>query len=72
MAQSWAVISAHRNPASSRATAAATTDLTFLRAARVVNRLDRRFWAAQERATLAGWAPSWRARMVAPSAGRCW
>ncbi len=33
-AQSVAVISAQQNPASSRATAAATTDFTFLRAAR--------------------------------------
>jgi hypothetical protein len=33
MAQSAATISAHRNPASSRATAAATTERTFLWAA---------------------------------------
>jgi len=60
MVQSLAVISAHRNPASSRATAVATTDLTFLRAARAAKRLDRRCWAVQERAMVAGLAPSWR------------
>src|SRR5215217_8111991 len=36
------VISAHRNPASSRAIAAATTERTFLRAASLRNRDDRR------------------------------
>src|SRR5512132_2457050 len=49
-----AVISAHRNPASSRAMAAATMLLVCLRAARVRNRPDRRCWAAHARATTQG------------------
>ena len=60
MVQSSAVISAQRKPASSRAMAVATTDLTFLRAANVAKRLDSRFWAVQERARVAGAVPSWR------------
>jgi len=52
-----ATISAHRNPASSRAMAAATTDRTFLWAASCRNRRDRRTWAAQERATVSGGTP---------------
>lgn len=60
MVQSLAVISAHRKPASSRATAVATTDLTFLRAARAAKRLERRVWAVQARAMVAGLAPWWR------------
>ena len=67
--QSLAVISAQQKPASSRATAVATTDLTFLRAARAAKRLERRFWAFQERAMVAGLAPSWRWRMVGPRPG---
>jgi hypothetical protein len=71
MVQSVAVISAQQKSASSRATAVATTDLTFFLAARAAKRLDRRFWAVHERAMVAGLAPSWRCRMVGPSPGRC-
>ena len=70
--QSVAVISAQQNPASSRATAAATTDFTFLRAARACQRADSLTWAFQARATVAAPAPPWRALMVLPIAGRCW
>ena len=70
-AQSLAVISAHKNPASSRATAAATTERTCLRAFNARNRPDRRTWAAHDRATVAGATPCWRTRMPAPTEGRC-
>jgi hypothetical protein len=49
-----AVISAQRNPASSRATAAATIDRTFLRAARCRKRPHNRSCAFQARATVSG------------------
>ena len=55
--QTCATISAHRNPASSRAMAAATTERTFLWAASWRNRRDRRTWAAHERATVSGATP---------------
>src|SRR5437879_3422152 len=67
-----AVISAQRNPASSRAIAVATTVLTFLRAARRRNRALSRCWAAQDRATVCGGTPCWRVRSPTPTAGRCW
>src|SRR6266540_1995767 len=67
-----AVISPHRNPPSSRATAAATTLFTFLRAARVRNRAHRPRWAAQDRATVSGVHASWRRRRVGPTDGPCW
>ena len=51
--QSSATISAHKNPASSRATAAATMERTFLCAASWRNREDRRTWASHDRATVA-------------------
>jgi len=50
--QTSATISAQRNPASSRAMAAATTERTFLWAASCWNRLDSRTCAAHERATV--------------------
>ena len=71
-AQSVAVISAQQNPASSRATAAATTDFTFLRAARAWKRADSRTCALHARATVAALTPAWRALMVMPIAGWCW
>jgi hypothetical protein len=52
-----AFISAHRKPASSRATAVATTDFTFLRAARTANRRHSRVCAVHDRATVAGVDP---------------
>jgi hypothetical protein len=55
--QTCATISAQRNPASSRAMAAATTERTFLWAASWRKRRDRRSCAAQERATVSGGAP---------------
>lgn len=58
MVQSSAVISAHAKPASSRATAAATIDLTFLRAARVAKRFESRFWASHDLAIVAALTPS--------------
>ena len=58
-----AVISAHRNPADSRAMAIVTMGCgLFLRAARRRNRLQRRCWAVQDRAAVAGSTPSWRRR----------
>jgi hypothetical protein len=55
--QTSATISAQRNPASSRAMAAATTERTFLWAASCRNRRQRRTWAAHERATVSGGTP---------------
>ena len=54
ISQSSAVISAHTNPASSRATAAATTDLESLRAPSARNRPHSRRCASHDRATVAG------------------
>ena len=68
--QSSATISAHRKPASSRATAAATTERTFLWAASWRKRLERRTWAVQERATVAGATSTCRWRMPTPTLGR--
>jgi len=56
--QTSVTISAQRNPASSRAMAAATTERTFLWAASCRNRLDSRTCAAHERATVSGGTPS--------------
>jgi hypothetical protein len=56
-AQTSATISAQRNPASSRAMAAATTERTFLWAASCRNLLDNRTCAAHERATVSGGTP---------------
>jgi hypothetical protein len=66
-----AVISAHKNPASSRAIAAATMLLMFLRAARTRNRAHRRCWAAHARAATCGGRPCWRRAICTPTAGRC-
>src|SRR6266542_5011888 len=71
LTQSSAVISAHKNPASSRATAAATTERTCLRESKERKRADRRTWAAHARATVAGPNPSCRARIPDPTEGRC-
>jgi hypothetical protein len=54
-----AVISPQRNPASSRAMAAATTLLTFLRAASLLNLPQSRTWAAHARSRVAGGHCSW-------------
>jgi len=67
-----AVISAHRNPASSRAMAAATMLLVCLRAASRRKRLDRRCCAAHARARIAGSRPCWRRASSPPTLGRCW
>lgn len=53
----YAVISAHRNPHSSRATAVATTFLEFFFWARRRNLPHRRAWAVQARATVSGARP---------------
>jgi hypothetical protein len=53
-----AVISAHQNPASSRATAATTRSLDVLRVASRRNRPHRRSWAAHARATTWGPGPA--------------
>src|SRR4051795_7061543 len=66
------VISAQRNPASSRAMAVTTTPLTFLRAARARKRRQRRSWAVQDRARVSAVRPDWRARRAVPMIGRCW
>jgi hypothetical protein len=66
-----AVISAHKNPASSRAIAVATMLLTFLRAARTRKRAHRRCWAAHARAATCGGRPCWRRAICTPTAGRC-
>jgi len=55
-----AIISAHTNPASSRAMAATTVLVESLRAASVLNRRHRRCWAAHARAHTSGSMPSWR------------
>ena len=70
--QTSATISAQRNPASSRAMAAATTERTFLWAASWRNRRDRRTCAAHERATVSGATSTWRSLMPAPTFGLCW
>ena len=62
-----AVISPQRNPASSRATAAATTLLTFLRAASLRNLPHRRTCAAQARSRVAGGQRSWARRIRSPT-----
>ena len=67
---SWchqAVISPQRNPASSRATAAATTLFTFLRAASLRNLPHRRTCAAQARSRVAGGQRSWARRIRSPT-----
>ena len=70
--QTSATISAQRNPASSRAMAAATTERTFLWAASWRNRRDRRISAAHERATVSGGTPCWPSLMPTPTLGLCW
>ena len=70
--QSSLIISAHTNPASSRAIAAATTDLLFLTAASRQKRPHSRVWAVHARATVSGGTPCWRWRRTAPTPGRCW
>src|SRR6266700_3385914 len=61
----------HKNPAGSRAIAAATMRLTCLRAARTRNRAHRHCWAAHARAATCGGRPCWRRAIVTPTAGRC-
>jgi len=55
--QASATISAHKNPASSRAIAAATTERTFLCKDSWWNREERRTWAVHERASVSGGTP---------------
>jgi len=62
-----AVISPQRNPASSRATAAATTLLTFLRVASRRNRPQRRTCAAHARSRVAGEHRSCARRIRSPT-----
>src|SRR5512132_2384271 len=66
-----AVISAHTNPASSRAIAVTTTFLESLPAARRRKRPHSRSCAAQARARTTGSRPLWRSRSSSPTAGRC-
>ena len=67
-----AVISPQRNPASSRATAVATTLLTFLRAARRRNRPQRRTCAAHARSAVAGGHCFCARRILGPTKGPLW
>src|SRR5262249_42996905 len=60
------VISAQTKPASSRATAVATTVRRSLRAANRRNRPHRRTWAAHDRSGTWGARPSWRRWSSAP------
>jgi len=62
-----AVISPQREPASSRATAAATTLLTFLRAASLLNLPQSRTCVAQARSRVAGGQASWARRIRSPT-----
>jgi hypothetical protein len=66
------VISAQRNPASSRAIAVTTTPLMFLRAPRARKRRHNRSWAVQDRARVSAGRSICRARRAVPMIGRCW
>ena len=72
LVQTSVTISAQRNPASSRAMAAATTERTFLWAASARNLRERRTCAAHERATVSGGTPFCRSRIPTPTVGLCW
>lgn len=65
------VISARRNPASSRSTAVTTTPLTFLRAASARKRWKSRRCARHDRAKVSAGTPCWHARTAVPMIGRC-
>src|SRR5216683_2065822 len=67
-----AVISAHTNPASSRATAVAASAGAFPRPVRARYLAYSRRCAFQDRARVPGSAPACRRRSVAPIAGACW
>ena len=67
-----AVISAHTNPASSRATATMASGAAFPPACtRCTYRACSRRWAVHDRARVSGAAPCWRRRSPAPIAGAC-